>query len=259
MNSTMINSLKRALTLGCLVFALTGTSRVASACQSWYQDAWDDGTTVYSSMAVTEQAPGDSIHAYEQLTSPDNRFASEDTYDQYTYQITAFADLPINFIDGTYSAHGEAYESDVFEGSEDQPKQITPFVEINLTQFTGNPMNRANGSATFIANTLASSGCIGPVTVNAGMSYPTNMDIKISIALPDGNGSQQPSTASGTHTTSANDLGHQFTYSLATGSNNQVSAPNNGATVQAYIQSTPSGCTAVTPSGIQVVWPFTVN
>lgn len=259
MNSTMIRFMKKALMLGCLTLALTGTGRVASACSVWYQDAYDDGTWVYSNMTVIQQMYGDSIRAYEWLGSPDNRNTSQDTGDQIVNQVVAWADLPINLADGAYTAYGEAYENDVQEGSQQQQHTVNPFVEITQTQFTGSPLGDTGPpTGAFTVSTATSSNCSGSVTVNATMAYPTNMQIKISIASPDGDGSQQSYTASGAHTFAGGE-GHQFAYTLATQSQNTVSAPSNGANVTASVYSYPANCTVVNVPGVSVVQVFTVN
>jgi hypothetical protein len=261
MNSTMIGFMKKALTLGCLALALTGTGRVASACSVWYQDAYDDGTWVYSNMTVIQQMYGDSIRAYERLGALDNRYTSQDTGDQIVNQVVAWADLPINLTDGAYTAEGEAYENDVQEGSQQQQHTVNPFVEITQTQFAPSPPTLGHAgppTGTFTVSAATSSNCSGSVTVNAAMAYPTNMDIKISIGPPDGDGSQQTYTASGSHMFPGGGT-HQFAYSLATGSNNQVSAPNNGANVTAYLYSYPANCSPVNVPGVPLVQVFTVN
>jgi hypothetical protein len=87
------------------------------------------------------------------------------------------------------------------------------------------------------------------------MAYPTNMQIKISIASPDGDGSQQLYTASGNHTFAGGE-GHQFTYTLATQSQNSIAGSAN---VTGSIYSYPSNCAVVALTGVPVVQSFTVN
>jgi hypothetical protein len=171
MNSTMIGFMKKALTLACLALALTGTGRVASACSVWYQDAYDDGTWVYSNMTAIQQMYGDSIRAYEWLGSPDSRNTSQDTGDQIVNEVVAWADLPINYIDGAYTAEGEAYENDVQEGSQQQQHNVPAFIQIVRTAWTPAAFTqRASGSDTYQVEVRTSSSCATTATIEAGMT-----------------------------------------------------------------------------------------
>jgi hypothetical protein len=175
------------------------------------------------------------------LTSPGGRYDHHVGYDNGNATADAYAQLPINTEDGTYTAVADFYSDSTQLCCERvQTPTIAKFVKITNTTASMSSIHLVNDSMAFAVSVLASDNCGGGIQVGNGMSGISDLT---GITNTPESGSPVNGTAYKTLTLGGGTAAN-INFTVATGSSNTASGT---LTLTGFLNSIPGGCTAQGP------------